>query len=125
EYYGLQTGKSPRHYAAHLLRTGRDRPWRDGAVYAVGRQSASRGPSKIENRKSKIRRSPRAEETDVPGEGEVRHLSPPFRRAAHAGHVRLQAQTGRTEHEALPRFAPQGRAVRLHQGRAQDARLAL
>ena len=74
--------------------------------------------------RASVRRSARAQEAALPGQGEAGHLPAHDRLAAAARPVRLQARAGQAQRPALPRRVPQGQAVRVHHGHAQAARHA-
>ena len=67
-----------------------------------------------------------AEAAALRPEGQKRHLPAHVRRSAAARPVRLQAEAGQELHmQAVPRRSAQEPALRLHQGHAEAARLAV
>ena len=103
----------PRHHPPPLLRAGLVRHRRPRAGVADGRRRAGAG---IAAAGLQLR---------LHAEGEARHLPVHGRRAVADRSVRSQAGADQARRSGHPRGAHQGRAVRVHQGHAEAARLAV
>src|SRR5439155_1000366 len=98
-----------------FLQELRDRPRHGGAGLAGEREVVCGGIGAS-------RKSTRAQTTAFPGESQADDLSAHGRFAVATGFVRLQAEAAGIKWEGLSGIALQEGAVRVHQGRSENAR---